>query len=182
MQSVLLWRRSALSFVQIRDRRRERGFAHTSVRASGARARVSVTGVEQVTARFRALPQYVRAKLRDGMTAIGYSFAGTVVSTKLHGQVLHQRSGNLATAVAGGVQTTDTDTSVTTKVGVLRGPALAYAGIHEYGGDIHRIGRKKGAYVIHMPERSYLRSTLAEQRDAILSKISRVVAEAQSGG
>ena len=143
---------------------------------------MSVSGVEQVAARFRALPEYVRKQLVQGMTAIGYSFAATVVSTKLHGQVLNQRSGNLATAVAGGVETTDTGSQVTTKVGVLRGPALAYAGIHEYGGDIHRNGSKKGAYVIHMPERSYLRSTLSEQRDAILGKISRVVAEAQRNG
>lgn len=142
---------------------------------------MAVHGVEEVSARFRALPEYVRKQLRDGMTAIGYGFAGQVVSTKLHGQVLNQRSGNLATAVAGGVETTETATEVRTKVGVLRGPALAYAGIHEYGGNINRTGSKKGSYVIHMPERSYLRSTLHEQRDAILSKISRVVAEASRG-
>jgi phage gpG-like protein len=143
---------------------------------------VAVTGVAEVSARFRALPDYVRKQLVSGMNAIGYGLAATIVSTKLHGQVLHQRSGNLATAVAGGVETTDAATEVRTRVGVLRGPALAYAGIHEYGGDIHRVGSKKGAYVIHMPERSYLRSTLGEQRDAILGKISRVVAEAQRGG
>lgn len=143
---------------------------------------MSVQGVEQVVARFRALPEYVRKQLRDGMNAIGYGFAGQVVSTKLHGQVLHQRSGNLATAVAGGVETTETATEVKTRVGVLRGPALAYAGIHEYGGNINRVGSKKGGYVIHMPERSYLRSTLSEQRDAILAKISRIAAEASKNG
>ena len=142
---------------------------------------MAVTGVEQVTSRFRALPDYVRKQLVDGMTRLGYEFAGRVVSTKLHGQVLNQRSGNLASAVAGGVETTETGTEVKTRVGVLRGPALAYAGIHEYGGTINRQGSKKGSYVIHMPERSYLRSTLSEQRDTILSKISRIVAEAQRG-
>lgn len=141
----------------------------------------NVQGVEQVSARFRSLPEYVRKQLRDGMTAIGYSFAGQVVSQKLHGQVLNQRTGQLASAVAGGVETTETSNSVTTKVGVLRGPALAYAGIHEYGGTINRVGSKKGPYVIRMPERSYLRSTLSEQRSAILEKISRVVAEASRG-
>lgn len=143
---------------------------------------MSVQGVEQVAARFRALPAYVRKQLAHGMTGIGYAFAGTVVSTKLHGQVLNQRSGNLATAIAGGVETTDTGSEVTTKVGVLRGPALAYAGIHEYGGVIRRSGSRKGGYVINMPERSYLRSTLIEQRDAILGKISKIVAEAQASG
>lgn len=142
---------------------------------------MSVRGVPEVAQRFRAAPGYLRKALIDGMTRIGYQFAATVVSTKLHGQVLHQRSGNLATAVAGGVETTESATEIRTRAGVLRGPALAYAGIHEYGGDIRRMGSKKGAYVIHMPERSYLRSTLGEQREQILAKISKVVAEANGG-
>lgn len=142
---------------------------------------MNVTGVEQVSARFRALPEYLRKQLVDGMNRIGYQFAGSVVSNKLHGQVLNQRSGQLASAVAGGVETTETATAVTTRVGVLRGPALAYAGIHEYGGIIKREGSRKGAYVINMPERSYLRSSLSEQRDAILAKISKIVVEGQRG-
>lgn len=57
--------------------------------------------------------------------------AGYVIKNKLSGQSLHRRTGALAQSVIGrGVRVGRTPGF---RVGVLRGPALRYAGVQEYG-------------------------------------------------
>ena len=112
---------------------------------------------------------------------------------KLSGEVLGTRSGTLAQAIAAGVDGSTTDVSV--RVGASD---VKYAAIHEFGGTIpaHRIVPDKAKALefviggkqafaarvnlptIAMPERSYLRSSLAEMAGEIDQGLAEAIKEA----
>lgn len=131
---------------------------------------------DRVIERFNRLPEDMRNSLAHKMPEIGQYLANYVVQSKLDGQVLHVRSGNLRRSIA---QQTDAEGSaVRTRVGVMSGPALAYAAIHEYGATFTRSvfwGRQGLPRTVVYPERSYLRTSLADQRQAIAQKIREAV-------
>lgn len=146
-----------------------------------------------VIARFSRIPGSVKQSLVPTMDKIGYDLVTHVVRDKLSGQVLKRRTGTLSNAVTHTAPEV-TANSVQTKVGVFSG--VPYARIHEFGGKISVpevsgklmvfsakdgttvFTRKRRAFVANMPERSYLRTGLADQRDSILSQITRAVGEA----
>jgi hypothetical protein len=75
----------------------------------------------------------------------GQKIATHIVKTKLSGQLLGRRTGQLAQGTIGLAERRGGVPGL--RVGVLRGPAIAYAGIHEHGGTI----RPKRARALAIP-------------------------------
>lgn len=114
-----------------------------------------------------------------------------VVEGKLSGQVLHVRSGTLRRSITYTVR--DDEDGIVGTVGTN----LEYAPIHEYGGTIHvpEIRPRKAkalhfyvggasvfamrarAHDVRMPQRSFLRSALADRREAFLAAVRAAIAE-----
>ncbi len=66
--------------------------------------------------------------------------AANIIKTKLSGDPLHRRTGTLARSVVGQAEVFNGVPA--RRVGILRGPALAYAGIQEFGGTIKPVNAK----------------------------------------
>jgi phage gpG-like protein len=116
------------------------------------------------------------------------------IQQKLAGGVLNTRSGALASLIIATVD--ESSAGVSVRVGTSGD--VKYAAIHEFGGTIppHEIMPDKAkalAFVIGgkqvfaarvnlpavtMPERSYLRSSLAEMAEEIIGELSQAVVEA----
>lgn len=157
---------------------------------------VSVKGDKELIQRFDEMPMALQAVLLQKTQAMAIDIQADVVSQKLHGQVLNQRSGALARSIQ--QEATSSDLRVTGRV--FSSGDVKYAAIHEYGGTIKSPGGtayipgigKNGlaAFIsnaaasqftwngkelprtqpheIPMPERSFLRSTLAEWKARII--------------
>jgi phage gpG-like protein len=116
------------------------------------------------------------------------------IQQKLSGGVLNQKSGALARSI---VATVD-DSSANVSASVAVAGDIKYAAIHEFGGVIppHQIVPDKAKALafavggkqmfaarvnlpaIAMPERSYMRSSLAEMADEIAEQLTEAVADA----
>ena len=139
-----------------------------------------------------ALPGRLRAALAAKANALA-AMLQAKIQEKLSGGVLNQKSGALARSLA----TTIDDSSGDIAVTLATSPDIKYAAIHEYGGMIppHEIVPDKAkalAFVvggkvvfaarvnlpaIAMPERSYMRSSLAEMTDAIGQGFGEAIGE-----
>jgi len=135
-------------------------------------------------------------RLRDALSAKADALAAALqakIQQKLSGAVLDQKSGALAGSIAATVDDSSPDVSVSITTGDIK-----YAAIHEYGGTIppHQIVPDKAkalAFIlggkqafaarvnlpaIAMPERSYMRSSLAEMADEIRDGFGEAAAAA----
>lgn len=156
----------------------------------------TVVGAKETGIGLRADSRALITNLQKVLTKLGIKLTRHVVQDKLHGQVLHQRSGRLAGSVHRTEQFSDTKNTETV------GTNVVYAGIHEYGGVIHHPGGtayffdpKAGAirfvanadraaaylprtkpHTIHMPARSFLRSALADMQVEIIADLKGVAA------
>jgi hypothetical protein len=77
----------------------------------------------------------LHAALVQGVTKAAIGVQADVVANYLHGQVLHQRTGNLARNIIGpkqGAPVTDAGTEITGTVGI--GSTAWYGKLHEFGG------------------------------------------------
>lgn len=131
-----------------------------------------------------AVPSQVVAAVATKMRLVTINLQRFIVQEKLNGQVLNQRSGKLARSIQ-----QDSHTDGDEVVGeVFSAGDVKYAGIHEFGGTTppHDIvpnkasalafmigGKQIFAKIVHhpgsrIPERSYMRSSLAEQADDII--------------
>lgn len=129
----------------------------------------------------RQFPQTAHANLLRIMQRIGFDLQGYVQTNKLQGQALNHRTGWLSSHVHPDVQ--DLGSAARVTVGVDR-TAVPYAAIHEWGFNgsekvrahqriitvcfgkpIDPVTVMVGAFTrqMHMPERSYLRSSLKER-------------------
>jgi phage gpG-like protein len=155
---------------------------------------VKVAGDRELIQRFDEMPIAFKAVLLQKTQGLAVDMQGYVVSQKLHGQVLNQRSGNLARSIQ--EEVTSTALSVTGRV--FSAGDVKYAAIHEYGGTTppHDIvpdkakalafmigGKQVFAKVVHhpgskMPERSFLRSTLADWKERIIQTYREAPAQA----
>jgi len=138
-------------------------------------------------------PARAHKRLVTVMQKVGLDFLGYVRINKLHGQVLHQRSGRLSSKLHD--QTDDNGRTVTTTVGVDSN-AVPYAAIHEYGfhgqehvrahartislafgHEIEPVTVQVGGFtrMMNMPERSYLRSSLKERRETYIDWVRGAV-------
>lgn len=142
------------------------------------------------------MPVLVVQAVQNKMRVLTVDLQGYVIANKLQGQVLNHKSGALSRSIQEDVLA-DGDT-ITGEV--FSSGDVKYAAIHEYGGVIHHPGGTpyipnangggaefvskifasslKGAglpvtkpHDITMPERSFLRSSLAEKSDEIVAGI-----------
>jgi phage gpG-like protein len=155
---------------------------------------VTLTGDADLAARLDGMPGAVFAAVAAKSAALADRLLD-LVGRKLSGGVLQSRSGALASSVGvDGPAITD-DGVVTT---LFAGAGLKYAAIQEYGGvtaphDILPVRAKALAFLAggqqvfarvvhnpgsHIPERSYLRSSLAEMAVAIEAGMKAAVLDA----
>ena len=145
-----------------------------------------------VRLRFEELPGKVRTRLVIAVNKLTILMQAYVRGQKLAGQVLNYHTHHLQQAIQREVNETDTAVIGTVFVNESLAP---YGAIHEFGGTIpgHEIVATKAAalaflwhgkqaffkrvYIpdVHMPERSYLRSSLQDKRDDIVSEITEAV-------
>lgn len=96
-----------------------------------------------------------------------------IVTQKLSGQVLKHRTGKLAASV-NVIPARMEGTQIVGNVIAAGGPAW-YGKIHEYGGTF-TAKKKFKSYTITFPERSFMRSSFAERRAAIIDAIRITIA------
>ena len=155
---------------------------------------VTLTGQAELSARLDALPAAALAAIAAKSAALADQLLQRV-HQKLGGAVLKPRSGALAASIGVEGPTIAGDRVVTTLFS--RGD-LKYAAIQEYGGvtrphEILPVRAKALAFLAggaevfarvvhhpgsHIPERSYLRSSLAEMADQIETEMKAAVIEA----
>lgn len=147
---------------------------------------VSLRIADGLAARVDAMrPERLRPALRPTIERETIALQAHVVGQKLSGQVLHVRTGTLRRSITYTVH--ETDQAIVGTVGTN----LEYAAIHEYGGTIHvpeirprnakalhfYVGGREvfamraRAHTITMPQRSFLRSALADRRDAFIAAV-----------
>ncbi len=136
--------------------------------------------LDEVVVELQHLGDAASNRLTAAITTEALLFEAAVIETKLSGQVLNQRSGLLVSSIFS--QVVEDGSSV---MGIV-GANTPYARIHEYGGVIEPKNalalrfQINGQWVtvkrVVMPERSYLRSTLAERADGIRAALTQAVA------
>jgi phage gpG-like protein len=155
---------------------------------------LSLDGAEALDARLAALPAGLRADLAEKAARLGAALADKMRMEKLSGQVLNARSGALAGSIV--AEAGAEDGAIVARVGVAGD--VKYAAIQEYGGRTaaHEIMPTKAAALAFVsggalrfarrvehpgsiiPERSYLRSSLAEMAEAIVAEFAAAPAAA----
>ncbi len=154
---------------------------------------VTSSGDDALAARLDAFPDALRDALAAKAQTLADALADTIRSDKLSGQVLNARSGALRDSI--GAEVASDGDGVIATVGSFGD--VKYAAIQEYGGRTaaHEILPSKArvlafvaggathfaARIEHpgstIPERSYLRSSLEEQSDAIVAALAATPAE-----
>jgi phage gpG-like protein len=152
---------------------------------------------DTATAALGAMPERIRAALvaKAGVLAAKLQ---AKIEQKLSGEVLQMKSG----ALAGSIGVTIEETSGGVAVRLATSADVKYAAIHEFGGVIppHEIVPDKAKALaflvggkqafaarvnlpaIAMPERSYMRTSLAEMADEIGGELSAAVVTAINSG
>ncbi len=159
---------------------------------------IGVQGLDETSARLEALPAGLGVALAAKAAELSAALANRVRNDKLMGAVLNARSGALRDSI--GVEVLADGDGVFATVGSFGD--VKYAAIQEYGGKTaaHQIlpakaqalafvaggGQRFARRIEHpgslTPERSYLRSSLEEMSDAIVSSLAEAGAEAWSRG
>ena len=153
---------------------------------------VQITGDREVIARFQNMPDAMRRALLKKVTALAFQLQGHIQADKLSGQVLHVVSGNLRASIFS--QATQNGDTVEGKA--ASDGSVKYAAIHEFGGTIEipeieakgkalafmqngkmAFYKKVAAHTVTMPERSFMRSSLADMRDQIIEEMTQAVRE-----
>ncbi|MGH7093763.1 MAG: phage virion morphogenesis protein [Stellaceae bacterium] len=152
-----------------------------------------VMGGAALAARLDVMPRAIAANLAREATRLGDALRARV-ERNLSGAVLQQRSGRLAGSIGVAVDTAGG------AVGVTLGSDAPYAAIHEYGGRIpartvlpksartlaftwqgrERFFRRVEIPPVQMPERSFLRSALAEMAPGIRAGLAVAVTRSVS--
>lgn len=147
----------------------------------------------KVKAWLSEMPEKIRGRLTLTVYSLAEKLRNHVVNDKLMGQVLNRRTGRLGQSIQQRVESTDS--SVT---GIVYSAGdVPYARIQEYGGRTaaHVIEAKNGKALAFMmgdkqvfarrvnhpgsniPERSYMRSSLADMKAEIIDRMREAVGE-----
>lgn len=145
-----------------------------------------VIGGEAAVARFERMPGKLRDELKKGIARATLLVQRQSKEQKLSGQVLNVRTGRLRRSI--NTRVTEQATEVTGIVGTN----VKYARPHEYGfhgivsvrahlrtsklGGVHEV--KQHAREMNVKERSFLRSALADERQAIRSEFEKATQRA----
>lgn len=138
-----------------------------------------IVGGEELVSRLTAMPERLRGQLKTTIQRLTLNLLRDVKSGKLTGQVLNVRSGRLRRSINQRVE--ENGTSI---FGVV-GTNVEYARAHEYGfkgvvsvkSHMRKTKRGGSAYVsahnrrMNLPERSFLRSALADSKVTIREQI-----------
>jgi phage gpG-like protein len=145
---------------------------------------------DTTSAALAAMPE----RIRDALAAKAAGLAAELqakIQQKLSGEVLNMKSG----ALAGSITSTIDESSAGISVSIATSADVKYAAIHEFGGAIppHQIVPDKAKALaflfggkqafaarvqmptVIMPERSYMRSPLAEMADEIRDELTAAV-------
>ena len=145
-----------------------------------------------VSAALAVMPERMRTALVDTANALAAELQARVAQ-KLAGGVLNPRTGALLRSIAATVEQTSAGVSVS----VASDGDVKYAAIHEFGGIIppHQIVPDKAKALaflvggkqafaarvqmptVMMPERSYMRSSLADMADEIRDELTGAIIE-----
>lgn len=143
----------------------------------------TVIGGEAAIARFNAMPGRLRQELVAGIGRAVLKLQARVKDGKLSDEVLHVRSGRLRRSITGRV-TQDAD-----RVTGIVGTNVIYGRVHEYGFEgvvtvrEHLRRAVSGAAVnvrahsrhMNLPQRSFLRTALAEMAPEIRTEFEQAV-------
>lgn len=158
---------------------------------------VTLRGNSELIARLGAMPQAVHDSLVQKVYFLALALEAKVKG-KLSDDVLHVRTGALRSSIFYTV--TDSRESVRGKVAAPKN--VPYAAIHEFGGTIHVpeivptkaealhffvagkevFAKRVAAHTVHMPERSYLRSSLRDMREEIIAGMKQAVIQGMNKG
>lgn len=158
---------------------------------------VDSVGAEDVLSTLSDMPGAVRTALKVKAAELARRLQAHVVQDKVSGQVLKAKTGALKASIMTAVET-DGDAI---RIRVFSSGDVKYAAIQEFGGQTapHVIvpdkakalafmvgGKQVFAKVVHhpgsrLPERSYLRSALADMAGQITSELRDAVLAAVSG-
>jgi len=156
----------------------------------------TLDGAAGLSDRLAALPDDLRVALAEKMDALAQDVYAQVVGVNLNGSVLNARSGALKNSVQWRRDAQDKTLSIE----ISTDGSASYDAIHEYGGktaahDIIADKAKALAFLFNgkqffarsvkhpgsqIPERSYLRSALAEKSPDIRQAIADILAQAAS--
>lgn len=171
---------------------------------------ITVTGDAALIARLDALPAVVAKALQAKIEVLTIKLQTYVIRNKLHGQVLHQRSGQLARSIQRRIEAA----SLAVYGFVYSAGDVKYAAIHEFGGVINHPGGtayfpgaginggalfysnkaaaavaqlghgvlRTEAHQIPIPERSFLRSSLRDQAPSIEKELRAVAIKTATQG
>jgi phage gpG-like protein len=148
-----------------------------------------LVGDKELVARLDGIPTKVRAALEKKITALSLTLATKIKDDKLSGQDLNVVTGSLRRSITARVPPEVTEDSIVG--GAYSSGDVKYAAIHEFGGQIsipdifpvkaqalHFVvdgkdvfAKRVRAHTVNMPERSFMRSTLAEMRAEIIAGI-----------
>ncbi len=130
-------------------------------------------------ARLSFMPEKVKQSLERTLRRTALDLIEYIKREKLSADegysatLLHRISGALQRSIQYDV--TSEATSVTARV--FSNNTVDYAAIHEYGGTFTRYGRKAGDYSVTMPQRSFMRTSLKENKEKIVDDIKKAVYE-----
>lgn len=153
----------------------------------------AVIGDKEIARRFRALPDGIRSRVTDSIGRLTIRLQRKVMQEKLTGQVLKVRTGTLRRSID---QRLVTDSAAVSGVVSTN---VKYAKAHEYGSN-QTVTVKEHVRLIkqawgkplkspvwatvkahsakqNLPERSFLRSALAEMKPEILADLEKAVGE-----
>lgn len=148
--------------------------------------RGTVVGSEEAIARFKAMPNRLRQELVTGIGRAVLKLQAYVKDGKLSDQVLHVRTGRLRRSI------TERVTQEAARVEGIVGTNVEYAAVHEYGfsGTVsvrEHLRRAKSGFMqtvrahtrkVDLPERSFLRSALADMEPDIRAEFEAAVSRA----
>jgi phage gpG-like protein len=152
---------------------------------------VTLVGGADLMVHLDEMPSSVQALLKTKIAALAIILQQHVVNDKLHGQILNQRTGALAQSIQEEAPIVD-ETSVFGRV--FASSDVKYAAIHEYGFDGEEtvkqhvrtmvFGKAVAPFSVgpfarymNMPERSYMRTALADRSAEIVSELEAAVIE-----
>lgn len=145
---------------------------------------VEITGLDKAAAAIDNLPMLVAQALQRKMEGTTIDLANYIVTQKLNGQVLQHRSGALKRSINRNV----TANGLEILGRVFSSGDVKYAAIHEYGGVItpknasalrfQIDGKWVHAKKVTMPERSFMRSSLAENKAQIIAGLQKAAINA----
>jgi len=151
----------------------------------------------KLEARLSGMTARIQTALAQKLTALALKLENHIKADKLSGQVLNVRTGALRRSIFTTVETAPNEVTAT----VASSSDVPYGRIHEFGGaiDIPEItpvkaqalhfvingkdvfAKRVRAHTVHMPERSFMRSALADMEAEIRNGIKEAVEQGAAG-